>query len=68
MHDIQCMMAIATQIFDTFAWVRMFNDKITVLKGTKRLFSKLGILKIKGKGSELKPIDRIAVKTYICMY
>ena len=46
----------------------IFNNKITVLKSTKRRFSKLGMLKITSMGSELKPIDRIVVKKYICIY
>ena len=35
---------------------RIFNDNIIVLKNTKRRFSKLWIMKIKGRRRELKPI------------
>ena len=46
----------------------IFNDEIAILKSTKRRLSKLGILKIRGMGSELKPIDKIVVKKYICIF
>ena len=35
---------------------RIFNDNITVLRSTKRRFSKLCIMKIRGRRRELKPI------------
>ena len=35
---------------------RIFNDNIIVLKSTKRRFSKLRIMKIRGRRRELKPI------------
>ena len=35
---------------------RIFNDSIIVLKNTKRRFSKLWIMKIRGRWRKLKPI------------
>ena len=35
---------------------RVFNDNIIVLRSTKRRFSKLWIMKIRGRRRELKPI------------
>ena len=35
---------------------RIFNDNIIVLRNTKRRFSKLWIMKIRGRWRELKPI------------
>ena len=37
----------------------MFYHTIIVLKKKKRRFSKMGIMKIKNMGSELKPIEEI---------
>ena len=46
----------------------LLNDEIIVSKNTKRRFCTFWIKKIKGRWSELKPIDRIVVKKYICIY
>ena len=35
---------------------RIFNDNIIILRNTKRRFSKLWIMKIRGRWRELKPI------------
>ena len=62
-------MVVRMQIYITnVLGYRTFNDKIIVLKTTKRWFNKLGIVKVRARGSELRLIDIIAIKKHISIY